>query len=206
LRLVVGVAAIVAPVLHCITDAMEWYQGGFSPAQLWLNYLAFLPMPWLLLGIYAVRAEALGSSALVGALLYGVAFTYFAHTTLYALAAWAALRKPALPRLAVPLFAAGLLVNLGLAVVPAPEILQTVGMAIRNAGLVGMGYALVSGRPDRDAQPPCGWRSASRSGCVISSGRPMRGTSRRAITATGERRYRSPNSRATSRYDSARLA
>ena len=57
LRLVVGATAIAAPVLHCITDAMEWLQGGFSPVQLGLNYFAFLPMPWLLLCIYAVRAD-----------------------------------------------------------------------------------------------------------------------------------------------------
>jgi hypothetical protein len=177
LRLVVGVAAIAAPVLHSITDAMEWLQGGFSPLQLWLNYFAFLPMPWLLLGIYAVRSEQLTPSALVGALLYGVAFTYFAHTTLYALQsqapnyevlwqqlgfpytvhgaamvvggllfAWSALRSRALPKPAVLLFGAGLLVNLGLALVPAPDILQTVGTAIRNAGIVGMGYALLFNR------------------------------------------------------------
>lgn len=182
LRLVVGAAAIAAPVLHSITDAMEWLQGGFSSVQLWLNYIAFLPMPWLLLGIYAVREEQLGPSALVGALLYGAAFTYFAHTTLVALQsqapdyealwqqlgptytvhgaamvvggllfAWAALRKPALPRLAILLFGIGLLVNLGLAVVPAPDILQTVGTAIRNAGIVGMGYALLSGSPGKEA-------------------------------------------------------
>jgi hypothetical protein len=180
LPVVVGSAAIVAPVLHCITDAMEWYQGGFSPLQLWLNYLAFLPMPWLLLGIYAVRSEQLGASALAGALLYGAAFTYFAHTTLYALqsrspnyeALWlqlgpaytahgaamviggllfagAALRSKVLPRFAVLLFGAGLLINLGLALMPAPDILQTVGTLIRNAGLAAMGYALLFGSPRR---------------------------------------------------------
>ncbi|MBE9173300.1 hypothetical protein IQ216_09475 [Cyanobium sp. LEGE 06143] len=161
---------------------MEWYQGGFSTLQLWLNYFAFLPMPWLLLGIYAVRPEELAPAALVGSLLYGVAFTYFAHTTLFALqsqvpnyeALWqqlgftytihgaamvvggllfasAALRSRALPRLAVWLFATGLLVNLGLAVVPAPEILQSLGTAIRNAGIVGMGCALLASRTSRGA-------------------------------------------------------
>jgi hypothetical protein len=176
LRLVVGATAIAAPVLHSVTDAMEWYQGGFSPAQLWLNYAAFLPMPWLLLGIYAVRARELGPSALAGALLYGMAFTYFAHTTLYALelqvpdyeALWqqlgptytahgaamivggllfatAALRTSTLPRLAVWLFGTGLLINLALALVPAPDILQTVGTAVRNSGLAGMGYAVLLG-------------------------------------------------------------
>lgn len=182
MRLVVGATAITAPVLHCVTDAMEWLQGGFSAVQLWLNYVAFLPMPWLLLGIYAVRAEELGPAALLGALLHGIAFTYFAHTTLYALQsqapdyealwqqlgfiysihgaamvvggllfAWDALRSSALPMLAVLLFGAGLLVNFGLALVPAPDILQTVGTAIRNAGIVGMGYALLYGTANRRA-------------------------------------------------------
>lgn len=180
LRLVVGAAAIAAPMLHCITDAMEWLQGGFSPAQLWLNYIAFLPLPWLLFGLYAARSDELGASALAGALLYGVAFTYFAHTTLYAirsqapdyevlwqqlgttytvhgafmvvgglLFAWSALRSSAFPKFAVLLFGAGLMVNLALAIVPAPDILQTVGTAIRNAGIVGMGYALLFDGPDR---------------------------------------------------------
>lgn len=171
-----------APVLHSITDAMEWLQGGFSPWQLWLNYLAFLPMPWLLLCLCAVRADALPPLAVVGAILHGVAFTYFAHTTLFALQvqapdygalwqqlgfvytlhgaamvgggllfSWAAWHSGALPRPAVLLFGMGLLVNLGLALVPAPDILQTVGTLVRNAGLVGMGYGLLSVRSPRAA-------------------------------------------------------
>lgn len=161
---------------------MEWLQGGFSSLQLWLNYFAFLPMPWLLIGIYAVRAKELAPSALAGALLYGVAFTYFAYTTLFAmqaqtpnyealwrqlgftytihgaamvvgglLFAWAALRSHALPKVAASLFAVGLLVNLGLAVVSAPDIMQTVGTAIRNAGIVGMGYSLLFGSASKEA-------------------------------------------------------
>jgi hypothetical protein len=174
LRWLVGTAAVAAPVLHTCTDAMEWHQGGFSTTQLWLNYVAFLPMPWLLLGIYAVRADTLRSVALVGAVLYGIAFTYFAHTTLLALAvsapdyaalwqdlgstytfhgalmviggllfAGAAFRSNSLPVVAVVLFGGGLLVNLVLALLPAPELLQTVGTAIRNAGLVGMGCSIL---------------------------------------------------------------
>lgn len=177
LRLVVGVAAIAAPILHSLTDVMEWYQNGFSTVQLWLNYLAFLPMPWLLLGVYAIHGDGLGAIALVGAILYGIAFTYFSHTTLYALAAatpdygtlWgqlgpqytvhgaimviggllfagSALKREGLPRLAVGLFAFGLIINLVLASVPAPDILQTLGTAVRNAGLVGFGHAILRGR------------------------------------------------------------
>jgi hypothetical protein len=173
---VVGTTAIAAPILHSFTDAIELYRDGFSTAQLWLNYVAFLPMPWLLLGIYALRAESLGAGALLGAVLYGFAFTYFAHSTLYALAigapdyeslwqhlgstytmhgalmviggllfAAAAFRAHGLPRAAVCLFGGGLVVNLALALMPAPEILQTVGTAIRNAGLVGMGYSILVG-------------------------------------------------------------
>jgi hypothetical protein len=178
LRTIVGAAAIAAPSLHTVTDAMEWYQGGFSAAQLWLNYAAFLPMPWLLLGIYATCSTTLGARALVGAVLYGFAFTYFAHTTLLALAlgtpnyevlwerlglaytvhgammviggllfASAALRSNELPRGAVRLFGGGLIVNLLLALLPLPDILQTVRTAVRNAGLVGMGYALLRTGP-----------------------------------------------------------
>jgi len=86
LRLLVGIAAIAAPMLHVATDVMEWRQGGFSDVQLWLNYVAFLPMPWLLLGIYAVHEPRPAAYGLAGALLYGAAFTYFAFTTLYAIA------------------------------------------------------------------------------------------------------------------------
>lgn len=175
LRVVVGITAIVAPLLHSATDAMEWLQHGFSAAQLWLNYIAFVPMPWLLLGIHAVHDREPHVLGLLGAVLHGAAFTYFAHTTLFALAeqvptyealwqrlgpvytvhgacmvaggllfAWAALRARWLPGPAVWLFAAGLLVNAVLALVPAPDILQTIGTMVRNAGLVGMGCAILA--------------------------------------------------------------
>src|SRR5262245_37188752 len=85
LALAVGITAIAAPALHSLTDALEWYRGGFSPLQLALNYAAFVPMPWLALGLYAVQSPRPGAMGLVGALLYGAAFAYFGHTTLYAL-------------------------------------------------------------------------------------------------------------------------
>lgn len=174
LNVVVGVAALIAPVLHSITDLVEWYQHGFSAGQLSVNYIAFLPMPWLLLGLYAVHDTRPGAIGLVGALLYGAAFTYFAHTTLYALAehtpsyealwshlggvytfhgflmvlggimfAWATFRAGWLPRGAVLLFGAGILLNFFFALLPVPDILQTVGSAVRNVGLVAMGYAVL---------------------------------------------------------------
>ena len=174
LNVVVGIAALVAPALHSLTDVMEWYQGGFSATQLWINYIAFLPMPWLLLGMYAAHEPRPNAVGLVGALLYGVAFTYFAHTTLYALTdhvltyealwlrlgdlytvhgalmvlggfmfAWSTLRAGWLPGGALLLFATGILWNLALALLPAPDILQTIGSAARNLGLMAMGYAIL---------------------------------------------------------------
>ena len=174
LSLAVGIAALVAPALHSITDVLEWYCGGFSAGQLWLNYIAFLPMPWLLLGLYAVREPRPNVLGLIGALLYGVAFTYFAHTTLYAIAeqvptyealwsrlgslytvhgafmvvgglmfAWSALRAGWLPKWPLLLFAFGIALNLLLALIPAPDILQTFGSAARNLGLIAMGYAIL---------------------------------------------------------------
>jgi len=86
LKILVGVCAIVAPALHSTSDILEWYQHGLTPSQLWLSYIAFLPMPWLLFGICFLHEPKLGILGFVGALLYGLAFTYFTHTTLYALA------------------------------------------------------------------------------------------------------------------------
>lgn len=174
LHRVVGLAAVIAPALHSISDAIEWLQGGFSAPQLGLNYAAFLPMPWLLLGLMALHPRRPGASGLVGALLYGASFTYFAHTTLYAWSEqigdyatlWQRLGAPYtfhgavmvcggllfvgsawqadwLPRPALGLFLAGLLVNAALGVLPSPEIFHTVGSAARNLGLMAIGYAVL---------------------------------------------------------------
>jgi hypothetical protein len=45
------------------------------------------------------------------------------------------------------LFAAGLVVNVLLALLPAPEILQTLGTTLRNLGLMWIGYAILSNSP-----------------------------------------------------------
>lgn len=80
-----AVTAIVAPTLHLTSDVMEWSNGGFSRLQLLINYAGFLPMPFLMLGLYAAQRPKIGWLGLTGAILYAVAFVYFAHTTLYAL-------------------------------------------------------------------------------------------------------------------------
>jgi hypothetical protein len=50
-RSLVGSGALVAPALHLASDVLEWLSGGFSPLQLSLNYLGFLLMPVLLVGL-----------------------------------------------------------------------------------------------------------------------------------------------------------
>jgi hypothetical protein len=71
-----GVVAIAAPALHIVTDVMKWHQHGFGTAQLWLNSLAFLAMPWVLLGPYAAHDGRPDLVGFAGALLYGTAFIY----------------------------------------------------------------------------------------------------------------------------------
>jgi len=36
---------------------MEWIHWGFSPLHLWLNYFAFLPVPAIILGLYAIQRK-----------------------------------------------------------------------------------------------------------------------------------------------------
>lgn len=172
-RRLIALGAILAPALHSATDAMEWVHGGFFPAQLWLNYLAFVPVPAVMLGLYAAQRPRISHLGMIGALLYGFAFVYFTHTTLLAFAldtptyadlwnrlgsiytahgvlmivggvcfGWASLRAGVLPRWTAALFLGGLLINFVLGLLPAPELLQTIGTALRNAGLIGMGWAI----------------------------------------------------------------
>ena len=171
LYLLIGIGAIVGPGLHTLTDIAEWLAGGFSEPQLWANYVAFLILPFVMIGLYSIQRPNIHAWGLAGALLYGASFIYFSHTTLYALTEqvadyallWerlgitytlhgvimilggiafgvATFRAGVLPAWAAAMFLAGIVLNLGLAVIQAPEILQTVGSLLRNLGLIGMGF------------------------------------------------------------------
>lgn len=183
LRALVGTAAIAAPGLHILSDLIEWLQRGFSPLQLWMTYAAFVAMPPLFLGLWAVQRR-MRWIGLVGALLYGVAFVYFAHSALFPLeehvadyaTAWrrlgpiytlhgglmiagglmfgvATLRARVLPQSTALMFIGGLSLNLLLFVVRAPESLQPIGSIVRNAGLIGMGVTLLRGADHADPSP-----------------------------------------------------
>ncbi len=87
LRLIIGLATIIAFTLHILSDLLEVLSGGFFAAQLWINYVAFLPIPFLMIGLYAVQLPLSGWISLTGAIAYGTSFIFFAGTTLYALVA-----------------------------------------------------------------------------------------------------------------------
>jgi hypothetical protein len=176
-RRLVAWGALLAPAVHTLTDVLEWAQGGFSPPQLWLNYVAFLPLPAVMIGLYAVQTPRISRFGLLGALVFGFAFVYFAHTTLLALETgvptydrlWeqlggtytlhgalmivgglafgvASVRAGVLPAWTSRLFLLGIALNLVVALVPVPDLLQTIGSGVRNAGLIGMGWAVAGGR------------------------------------------------------------
>ncbi|MDJ0704895.1 MAG: hypothetical protein QNJ46_16560 [Leptolyngbyaceae cyanobacterium MO_188.B28] len=176
LQKLIGVGAITAPGVHTLTDIAEWIAGGFSTQQLWANYLAFIVAPFLMVGLYAVQRSKIGALGLIGSLLYGASFVYFAHTTLYALTEhvrdyetlWerlgnlytmhgllmilggiafgaATYRARVFPRWTPVVFLAGVVLNLVLTLVAAPDLFQTLGSALRNLGLIGMGAYLVRG-------------------------------------------------------------
>ena len=82
IALLIAIGTVIASGLHLISDIMEWFGGGFSQPQLLINYAGFLLMPFVVIALYAIQRPAIGWSGLVGALLYGFSFIYFAHTTL----------------------------------------------------------------------------------------------------------------------------
>lgn len=179
-RKLIGVGALLTPAFHTLTDIIEWAQGGFSPLQLWLNYIAILPMPAVVAGLYLVQRPRIALIGLLGALLHGFSFVYFAHTTLVAITndietctelrshlgslyavhgaimigggglfGWATLRANIFPWWTSRIFLLGLAANLVVALWPVPELLHTLGTVLRNAGLIGMGWASI-----RLAAPP----------------------------------------------------
>ncbi len=127
-----------------------------------------------MVGLYAVQRPGIRATGLAGALLYGVSFVYFAHTTQYALVQqtpdyatlWdqlgtvytlhgvlmvaggllfgvASFRVRYFPAWTSAVFLTGLTLNALLGVLATPELLQTLGSALRNLGLMGMGWSLL---------------------------------------------------------------
>lgn len=174
IRKLIGWSAIAAPLAHSATDIFELIGAGFSKPMLWLNYVAFVPIPAILIGLYGAQRPRIDLGGLFGALVYGFAFIYFAHMTLTALEAdisnyslllaqqgatyilngglmvlggsvfgIATLRAKVYPAWTAWIFLAGLALNLAVAILSIPSIFQVCGSFVRNAGLIGMGWAIV---------------------------------------------------------------
>jgi hypothetical protein len=64
---------------------------------------------------------------------------------------FATLRAGVFPRWTAIVFLLGIGTNAALALLPVPELLQTIGTLLRNAGLAGMGWAMLRGSAPADA-------------------------------------------------------
>jgi hypothetical protein len=82
-RRVTGLATVAAAATYLATDAVELVF-DFSAAQLWVTFLAFAVFPAAMIGLHALQAGRGGWPSLLGALLYGYAYVYFAATALLA--------------------------------------------------------------------------------------------------------------------------
>lgn len=181
----VGLAAIAGPLLHMVSDILEWYSNGFSSPQLYINLLGFLPLPFVILGLYWLRRRRLEVLGFAGAVLYAAAFVYFTYSTVFSIyykvptyedlwhrLGWiytlhggfmvggglmfavAAFRGKAFGKIVLVPFTIGLLINLIVALLPVPEILQIGGSMFRNFGLIGMGIEpLMESGPDDRGTP-----------------------------------------------------
>jgi hypothetical protein len=178
-RTLLGGGAVLAPALHTLTDLMEFAGGGFSAVQLGMNYGAFVAMPFVLIGLYAIQKPSMGTDGLVGALAYGVAFVYFAGTTMYAIAypisdyatllqelgviytahgvlmvfggtlfGSAVVRAGIFPRWTGLALILGVAINVLVAAVAVPPILQGIGGGFRNLAFVAMGVVVLRGEPE----------------------------------------------------------
>jgi hypothetical protein len=81
----IGIISIAAPILHLFTDILEVFQSGFSVLHLSINYIAFILIPIMIIGLFAIQRPHIGWLGFIGSIGYAIAFIYFASTTTYAL-------------------------------------------------------------------------------------------------------------------------
>jgi len=79
----IGIIAVISPLLHSIGDVIKLIDNGLlSVPQLILTYASFMLLPLMIVGIFALYWQKLGWIGFMGAILYSVAFTYFATTAM----------------------------------------------------------------------------------------------------------------------------
>lgn len=83
----VGVAAVVFPLVYFASELVEVAQGNFSTGRLVLTYIGEAGIVFSTIGLYAVQRPHIGRLGLYGALAYAYSFAFFTGTVVYALAA-----------------------------------------------------------------------------------------------------------------------
>ena len=179
LDVVVGVAAIVFPLVYFASDVLEIVQGRFSTTRLGLTYAGEAAIPLFVTGLYVVQRPHIGRAGFAGAVAYAYAYVFFTGTVMYALAAhvrdWSGIRATFGGWLTVHgaiMCAGGLLFGLacwrarvfprwtalllvtGVVVVAATaggsNLVRTIAAAMPDAAFVGMGASLLAiGRSGR---------------------------------------------------------
>jgi hypothetical protein len=82
----VGIAAVVFPLIYFVADLVEVAQGNFSTARLVLAFIGESPIPLFVVGLYAVQRPRIGRLG-YGAFAYAYSFVFFTSTVVFALAA-----------------------------------------------------------------------------------------------------------------------
>lgn len=86
LVVIVGLAAVVFPIVYFVADLVEVAQGNFSTARLVLAFIGESAIPLFVMGLYAVQRPCIGRLG-YGAFAYAYSFVFFTSTVVYALAA-----------------------------------------------------------------------------------------------------------------------
>jgi hypothetical protein len=86
-HLVVGVAAILFPVVYLVSDLVEVAQGDFSVFRLSLTFIGEAGLPFVVVGLVALLFDRLPRWATLGALAYAYSFVFFTSTVVWAIVA-----------------------------------------------------------------------------------------------------------------------
>jgi hypothetical protein len=86
-HLVVGVAAILFPVVYLVSDLVEVAQGDFSVFRLSLTFIGEAGLPFVVVGLVALLFDRLPRWATLGALAYAYSFIFFTSTVVWAIVA-----------------------------------------------------------------------------------------------------------------------
>lgn len=84
-RLLIGMTTLIASAMYILSDLIELISGGFTEIQLYITYVAFVAIPFFLIGLHAIQLPQTGWLSLLGGLAYGTSFIFYASTAIYAL-------------------------------------------------------------------------------------------------------------------------